>query len=272
MKTNLRSNAKSLLNKMAPTLLQVIQTVNNRRLFRERFEKFQQDVKDVLYDRSNIIVLSGPFMGLKYIDAVVWGSITPKWLGSYEYELTQIVEEIVANDYDTIIDVGCAEGYYAVGLAYRSPRTQIYAFDIDFISRRQLLNLAHINGLQNKITLGKYCSFDDIRNKSRGKTLLISDIEGYERELLNPDICESLKRIDVLVELHESDDNFSVKNLIYNRFKQTHNIQEINSTNREGWIKNFRNNRPDVKLTHELFKKASNEGRPNGQTWFWMQA
>jgi hypothetical protein len=50
------------------------------------------------------------------LNETVWGPIEPKWLGTYELELHSIIKGILRAEYNTIIDIGSAEGYYSVGL------------------------------------------------------------------------------------------------------------------------------------------------------------
>jgi hypothetical protein len=60
--------------------------------------------------------------------------------------LHDIVETAITRRYDRVINVGCAEGYYAVGFATRMPETDVIAFDIDPIARRQTRHLAAMAG------------------------------------------------------------------------------------------------------------------------------
>ena len=54
----------------------------------------------------------------------------PKLLGTYEQPIVKWIEDIISNPrYDLIVDVGCAEGYYAAGFAYVRPDIQIVAID-----------------------------------------------------------------------------------------------------------------------------------------------
>lgn len=225
-----------------------------------------------MYGNSEIIVLSGPFKGLKYINTIVWGSITPKWLGSYEAELHDVIEEIIQNQYNTIIDVGCAEGYYVLGLASRLPQARIYAFDIDFISRKQVLKIARLNNLAHQIVIGNYLTHELIEEVSKGKTLLISDIEGYERNLLNPEQCAKLKKIDILVELHNTKETPDIESLIKDRFKVSHDIVPIKATSRDGWLKNFIRDHETAQINANMLKRATDEFRMNSDTWYWMRS
>lgn len=77
-------------------------------------------------------IIQGPFKGMQYphID-ITESALVPKIAGAYESHLHSIVEKVIATNYSDIIDVGCAEGYYAVGFAKRMPLTTIHAFDIN---------------------------------------------------------------------------------------------------------------------------------------------
>jgi hypothetical protein len=59
------------------------------------------------------IVQSGPFKGMEILPESSWadGDRLPKLLGSYESELHRWISQIPTRHYDTILDIGCAEGY-----------------------------------------------------------------------------------------------------------------------------------------------------------------
>src|SRR5437016_2600251 len=69
--------------------------------------------------RRGWVVQSGPFAGMLYVNQAVGSAHVPKLLGSYEAELHEIMRSVLTENYATIVDVGCAEGYYAIGLALR---------------------------------------------------------------------------------------------------------------------------------------------------------
>ena len=81
-------------------------------------------------ERNGMAVRHGVFAGMSYPDGKSTGSVlVPKLLGSYEVELEPVWKSLFTSDYDTIVDVGCAEGYYAVGFARRRPASHIFAYD-----------------------------------------------------------------------------------------------------------------------------------------------
>src|SRR5262249_48348857 len=106
----MKSLLRSQFEKWSPALFHGVRAIRNRRYFRKQFSQFHSEVRKELYAEDEpIVVQCGPFRGLRYFDETVWGSITPKWIGSYEAELHAVIAGIAGRPYTTIIDVGCAE-------------------------------------------------------------------------------------------------------------------------------------------------------------------
>lgn len=85
----------------------------------DRIVYSQNKLLNILSNNSSeLVVLNGPFKGLKYPFKEAFGSVfTPKIIGTYELELHSIVNEILVSGYKHIIDIGAAEGYYSIGFA-----------------------------------------------------------------------------------------------------------------------------------------------------------
>ena len=262
---------KSILESKAPFLLEFYRSVKNRRMFKRQFRDLHQRVRDQLYGNDEIKVLSGPFKGMSYIDEIVWGPITPKWLGSYETELNAVIDSIIDRDYEGIIDVGCAEGYYAVGLAYRIRTAQIYAYDTDFISRRQIQRLAEINEVHSRVHISSYCSSEELNSHGSNCGLIICDVEGFERLLLDPERCPVLANIDILVEVHEERWTPSTLDLLKQRFSPTHTLEEFHASDRREWMESVKDNSA-IHLDQVRLTEAADEHRSNGREWLWMIA
>src|SRR5690348_12219164 len=77
-----------------------------------------------------LTVTGGPFAGLTYPDAEPL-SLVPKLLGVYESELHAAVEEAIRARPEVIVNVGAADGYYAVGLKRRCPGATVIAYEAD---------------------------------------------------------------------------------------------------------------------------------------------
>lgn len=196
---------------------------------RLRQEHEEKNVKALF---KSLTVLNGYFKGMKYPAFESHGSsLYPKLLGSYESELSDIIKEICSQEYQDIIDVGCAEGFYAVGLALMSPKSRVYAFDIDHRAIAACKIMAEINGVADRIVYGEHCSDDIIRLfPFKEKGLIISDCEGYEISLFTKDNLASLGKVDILVEMHDGK-NERISPYLFKLFESTHSIQLVQSIN-----------------------------------------
>ncbi|MFQ3577993.1 MAG: hypothetical protein SNJ52_03160 [Verrucomicrobiia bacterium] len=90
-------------------------------------------------------VYSGPFEGVSYAGLAHYSSGMPKLIGTYEKELHSIFREILRDPPELIVDVGSAEGFYAVALARRCPKAKVVAFEMDELARRLAEEMACLN-------------------------------------------------------------------------------------------------------------------------------
>lgn len=175
-------------------------------------------------------VAAGIFAGMKYPEFKSHGSsLLPKLLGTYEKELTPCFETAFSRDYSTIVDVGCAEGYYTVGLALKFPQAKVHAFDIAEKARALCKGMAEANGVAERVVIGGECSAETLAKFDFGKRgLVILDCEGAERHLVSEANLANFKNCDLLIELHDMVDR-SISGYIKNLFAATHKITVVHS-------------------------------------------
>ena len=251
-----------------------VKALRRRRLFRQLFAEKQNLVRKRLFDSDPPIrVLTGPFQGLRYLDEITFGPITPKWLGSYEFEIQDLIENVSRRRYPQIINLGCAEGYYAVGLAWRRPESRVIVFDIDPLARIQVRKLAIMNGLSNRITVNGFCGHKELQSFLTEPSLLLIDIEGNELDILNPSKLPQLRQADILVEIHATDPSNNperTESLLRERFRASHSLERRTLLGRSEWIQQNREIWQRC-LTSEEVLDATNEYRSGKQVWLWMQ-
>jgi hypothetical protein len=176
------------------------------------------------------LVLGGPFTGLRYVEQSVGSMWWPKILGTYELELASTIGLLCAEQPDWIIDIGAAEGYYAIGMAWRCPQTRVIAFEGDHAGRKLQEELAVLNHVDDRLHIEGFCDAAALRRALAvaSSGLIICDIEGGELALLNPEILPELVENSwtLLVEIHDHVDATIADTLIV-RFKATHAIEEI---------------------------------------------
>lgn len=157
-----------------------------------------------LAQRSGTTVLTGPFAGMAYPVRAAEGARAARILGAYEASLAPVIETIIARAPPLVIDIGCAEGYYAVGLARRMPGTRVLARDASEPAQALCRALAAANGLGDRVEVGGLFAPADLAICAGTRAAVIIDIEGAEEELLlAPEAAPALRTADILVEVHE---------------------------------------------------------------------
>ena len=257
---------------MFADLLHQIRSYRKRRVHRRFFEDDRRAFYEKIYQgNAEPSVLTGPFRGMAYLNTSDFGPIAPKWFGSYEAEIQDLVCELCERGYETVLNIGSAEGYYAVGFARASAAPRIIAFDIDPLARRALAALAQMNGVADRIEIRKICTWNVLNDLRSEKQLLFVDIEGAEINLLDPGECDALRRSDILVELHPSRDiGNDIEETLCSRFAASHDIQRRQQTDRSEWI--VANRRTwERRLSEEEVVRATNEFRRGDQVWLWLK-
>ena len=193
----------------------------------ERKLFYEKAISDLF---SDLTVKHGIFKGLKYPGRdTVCSVYIPKLIGSYEKEIQPALESACTLGPRNIINIGCAEGYYAVGLAKKNPQATVYAFDIDDGARSLCQKMAEFNGVRDRVILAGKCDSSTLMALPLDKkTLIVCDCEGYELDLFSEELAPSLAKCSILVEIHDVID-ITISSVLKNRFSATHNIQVIES-------------------------------------------
>ena len=170
-------------------------------------------VRTYIYDIHNGIVQTGPFQGMKLLRKGD-NNLGSKTLGCYEAELHGPIEREIARlqtiEHPLIINLGSAQGYYAIGLAMRLPDATVYGVDIKPERFRFLHMAAELNGVRvitvpaHEFTLSA-CD------------LILSDCEGAEVDYLDPKRFPFLATTPMIVETHDG-----THKILIERFKATH--------------------------------------------------
>jgi hypothetical protein len=172
-------------------------------------------------------VASGPFQGMR-LSRSVWGHLAPKILGTYELELWPSVEQFCRRPLDAVVNIGAAEGYYAIGFARRVPTARVVCYEIDQQSIHLLRVHARSNDVLRRVEIARTCTPEGL-NATLAKyknALVVCDCEGDERVLLDPVKVPSLRSAAVLVETHD----FlvpAVHQELITRFTPSHSVEVV---------------------------------------------
>jgi hypothetical protein len=168
-------------------------------------------------------VQAGPFQGLILTEMTHAEQLGPYLLGLYECELDEAWNTVFRRTFTQVIDIGAKFGYYAVGLARRYPLASVVAFDTDWWARKAVRQMAAANGAGNVEVRG-FCSPEWLASNAREGAFIISDCEGYEAALFQPEIIARLRSATLIIETH---DVFvpGVTKRLRSAFSETHTVR-----------------------------------------------
>ena len=219
----------------------------------------------VIRSRTGGKVYQGPFKGMTVLPKWSWGDgdVGGKLLGLYECELFPYIEEVINNKPDITLNIGCAEGFYGLGMAQRTGKLAVL-FDV----AEQAIDIARENASVNNIHNVQFLT--DCTNENYSQYLsnhqnpfVFMDCEGAELDILDLDKIPELKKTTIMVECHDCNKPGLTKVLL-DRFKQTHDIKIIQQGNKNPYM--------DITADFSDWDKMllSCEFRPSTMWWLYM--
>ena len=160
-------------------------------------------------------------------------NLFPKMLGTYRCELHPHLACLCEASLPLICDVGCGDGYFAIGLARKHPNARVYAFDQDSTARRDFQILADANGLGGNLQIRASAGPRDLLalDFSQGGLLRIGErnlATGY----LTPELMQHLQRAHLLLELWRLPHQ-ETADAITERLSATHSVAWVPSRGNE---------------------------------------
>ncbi len=183
-------------------------------------------IQNTLLRQQGTVVLEGAVAGLDFLPQSAEGCHVAKLLGCYEQPLQPHIEAAIAEAYPTILNIGCAEGYYAVGMARRMPGTTVIACDTNPAAQQTCRALAEKNGVADRVTVSGHFESADFAHYAGERVLVLCDIEGGERALLDPVQAPALRGMDIIMESHDCIIP-GVTRLMIERFSESHDIVQV---------------------------------------------
>lgn len=150
----------------------------------------------------------GPFAGMKISRTSWWGQtdLGSKIFGFYESEVLDALLNIDREKYTNFIDLGAADGYYAIGVVYAGLFKKAFSFELSEQGRGVITKNAKLNNVSEKILVFGIAdqNFNQLMPDVRlSESVLLVDIEGGEFDLLTNNVLNKLKNSILIIELHE---------------------------------------------------------------------
>jgi hypothetical protein len=220
-------------------------------------EIFQQYKGQVAY---------GLFKGLMLNETSSWSGFKDtgsKILGLYESQNLAWINDRVQK-VDLFIDIGAADGYYAIGMIVSGIAERAITYEIS--EKDQLLThiSADLNKVSERVSVKGEGKKDDIIADVTAceNGLVLFDIEGDEFELIDLQLLEAMKHCYVIIEIHGSEN----KNLQKNFFEMCsvfHNCEVVSD-----FARTFPRDSYTEKLSDNERGLILSEGRPYSMSWF----
>lgn len=218
-----------------------------------------------LFERTQGQVYSGPFKGMKILPQYEWGDgdAASKLLGIYEGELHETMEKVIAMDPDVILNIGCAEGYYGVGLGLRT-NAEVVLVDLNPLGIQISVDTALANDFHkfNATTESNIPLMQRVLGNAQNPFLLM-DIEGTEYDMLVPALVPELAKTTILVESHDCFKPGLI-HILADRFKETHTIEVIEQKGNSAYTDITRD------FSDEQKALIACEFRPETMKWLFM--
>ena len=156
-------------------------------------------------------------------------------------------------------------------MARRLPSAQVLAFETVAEGRDAMPEMAILNHVDTRVTVLGKCEPGDLVSAlaNESDAVVICDVEGYEEKLLDPAAVPTLRRLPILVELHD----FiipKVTDLLRQCFSRTHEITHIWQEDRSRVEFPWRT-LGMVLLPGTYIDWAVSEWRSVRMAWFWME-
>lgn len=195
----------------------------------------RQDLLAAFVEQYGWTVQAGLFAGMVVPGRACWGDgdLLPKLLGCYEAELHPSLASFVEAKPDLVIpdlviNVGAAEGYYAVGLARLLPDAFVHAFDSAPAATDICREAARLNGVESRMSIAGGCTPEllQLLLPRAHHPLLVCDCEGYEQELIDLRKVPALGGTTIVAECHDFIDA-SITQTLAERLGATHQLYAV---------------------------------------------
>lgn len=175
-------------------------------------------------DENGFEVRRGPFQGLRYPARSLGHTnyLAAKLMGTYEPAVIEFLSE-QAGTAEVFVDLGSGDGFFCVGVGRLAP-LRVIGFETNRFERRLAGRIAEANGVSFESR--GLAGIAQLNGLPEGKLLLLSDIEGLEEDLIDPESVPRLAEATMLVETHEQF-RPGVIEVLTERFEDTHHVTRL---------------------------------------------
>ena len=200
----------------------------------QRQRRISLEVYDLFEGRINY----GPFAGLKLTKETWWGEsdLGNQCLGLYEKEILNLLTDFDEDQFSAFIDIGAADGYYAIGMLKSAKVKKSICFEQSEKGRMAIQENWKRNGFPGSLEIFGEANLETIHRLQEAdisNAFVLIDIEGYEFNLLQPEVLQKFKSCVLVIEIHNwVDDFFEKYKALLNEASQLFDISIVERVDR----------------------------------------
>ena len=180
---------------------------------KETIRERQARISREIFEKCNGTVQRGLFKGLQLAPNPWWGGLDlgSQCLGYYEQEITELISSLPDQATKTFIDIGAADGYYAVGMLLSKKSKKCICFEASSVGQAAIRETWMLNGAPGDLeilSVANQPSILSLPELNSENTLILIDIEGGEFNLLTDDVINRLADSVLILEIHDWEPDF----------------------------------------------------------------
>ena len=183
-------------------------------------------IQNTVQQHNGTRICSGPFEGMDFLSRSTHGCHVSKLVGCYKQPLQPVIEEAIRAAYPVVVQHrlrrgllrggdGGTDAGHAGGCVRHRPGGAAPA--ASWRLKR---------GVADRVRVSARFTAADFAAYAGRKTLVLCDVEGAERELLDPAAAPALRGMDLIVESHDCVAAGTTR-LLATRFQSTHAITVV---------------------------------------------
>lgn len=191
-------------------------------------------------EENNSTIQIGPFKGMRLSQGDWWGKIDrPSMIfGFYEKEVLESLASLKSK-YNTLIDLGAADGYYAIGAVFSGLFEQSVCYEIEAEGQKQIKKNAIANNVLDFVKIrgeAKKNFYDEFTQEELDSSVILLDVEGEEFNIFSKkEDFLKLKKSTIIIESHALyfDDGYQKQKNLINIASEFFNVTELKMSSRD---------------------------------------
>ena len=180
--------------------------MNRNPLLKFFVKEYRKKIAKQLFIEANGVVKRGLFEGMHLGKEIHWGKadVASKIFGFYESEIVELIKD---KHYESLVNLGAADGYYPIGMLMQKMIRHAYCFEENPLGAKYINANAKLNRLDVSISIYGRADSQFYKQLPEGifgrNNLVLCDIEGGEFDLFTDEVIGAFSQSSFIIEIHD---------------------------------------------------------------------